>query len=569
MQLFQAKRLLIAAYILLWPPFLILAMRRSYAPQFLGWWSYRVAAILAVAALFVITATVLLIRILRSEPALARFQLGIASLRYRRSVLILAVGLPTIVLLVVVGYLVLLGVRLDWPLFVSLVDLMLLLMVWNTAIMFIGRRARQQRLLLINCIASSFALVLSVLCVEVVGHLLHMNQQTTWQVNPPNLDIRFRTDDFDVTVITNGQGLREHDEVSAEHPGVFRIVAVGDSYTFGWGVENDEAYTKVAESVLRNQYGWKNVEIINMGRPGAAPHDYLKFIKQYVPKLNPDLVLVGFLMGDDCPVSAPPWATDDEQIEQELSTYIEFAQINHLEQALAHSYIFRVASAALLPRLRATPTWRSKGKRGPIFREPNPLDPIAMERQLRDHENPVTARARYERLKQQGWVTKGLKWEVNPWLIMAVALRPAGPVDSLAVRPETKDYMPNEWRLCEGLLREMARSIRDEMNAEMVVLAVPNAHLVSQRWVDFLRDTWECPVHPKMTSTRIVNDWMREFCDKEVILCVDPLEQVRAETRVGTELYLKTDDHMNAAGQRLLGEILAAELFERFGSQPQ
>lgn len=565
MQLFQAKRLLIAAYLLLWPPLIILAMRRSYAPQFLGWWSYRVVAILAVACLVMIGATVLLAGILRSKTASAKLELGIASLRYRRPALLAAVGLPLIAWLMVVGYLILLGVQLDWLLFVSLIDLTLLMIFWYMAVMFVGRRARQQRLLLIKCLASAVALVLSVLCVEVVGNVLRGNPYATWQVNPKNLDVRFHTDDFDVGVITNSQGLREHDEVPAAHPGVFRIVAVGDSYTFGWGVENDEAYTKVAQSVLREKYGWKNVEIINMGRPGAAPHDYLKFIKRYVPKLNPDVVLVGFLVGDDCPVSAPPWATDDGQVERELATYINLAEINHLQQALAHSYVCRVASAALLPRLRAAPTWRSEGRRGPIFGEPNPLDPTAMELHLQHHEDPATARARYERLKQQGWVAKGLNWEVNPWLIMAVALRPAGPADSLAVRPETKDFMPHEWRLCEGLLAEMARTTRQEMHAEMMVLALPNAHLVSPRWIDFLRDTWQCPVYPEMTTAHVVNDWMGEFCRRQGILCVDPLQQVRDQTQAGKELYLKTDDHMNAAGQRLVGELLAADLYDRFG----
>lgn len=569
MQFFQAKRLFIVAYILLWLPLLILASRRSYAPQFLGWWTYRVLAILCVAALLMVVVTWLLFRILRNPAAISKLELAIASLRYRRGLLALAVGLPLIVWLTVVGYLILLGMQLDWRLLVSLIDLTLLVGVWYAAVMFVGRRARQQRQLVLKCMASALALLLSVLCVEAAGHLLQANRLTMWQVNPPNLDVRFQTDDFDVRVITNSQGLRESETVPAEHEGVFRIVSVGDSYTFGWGVENDEVYTKVAQKVLREKYGWRNVEIINMGRPGAAPHDYLKFVKRYVPELQPDVVLIGFLMGDDCPVSAPPWAESEAQIDQELATYSELAEVNHLEQTLAHSFIFRTASAAVLPRLRAAPTLRSEGRRGPIFGEPNPLDPANMQRQLREHEDPAGARSRYQRLQEQGWVAKGLNWEVNPWLIMAVALRPAGPADSLAVRPETRDYMPNEWRLCAGLLREMAQTTQQKMDAEMMVVAMPNAHLVSQRWVDFLRDTWQCPVHPEMTTARVVNDWMREFCDEQHLLCVDPLEQVREATRAGQELYLQTDDHMNAAGQRLVGEILAAELYERYGKQHQ
>ena len=154
---------------------------------------------------------------------------------------------------------------------------------------------------------------------------------------------------------------------------------------------------------------------------------------------------------------------------------------------------------------------------------------------------------------------------MNPWLMRAIILHPAGAADSLAVRPETFEIMQHEWRLCEGLLREM-QTTADEMDIALVILAIPNAHLVSRRWVDFLQQRG-CEVNDQMTTSRIVNDWLAEFCAQEGIHSVDPLATFRERQDAGKELYLRTDDHMTRAGHELLGQALAAAITSQFVSR--
>ncbi len=48
-------------------------------------------------------------------------------------------------------------------------------------------------------------------------------------------------------------------------PGVFRIMGLGNSFTFGWGVNDDQTFMRILERRLRKA-GHK-VEVLNAGVP--------------------------------------------------------------------------------------------------------------------------------------------------------------------------------------------------------------------------------------------------------------------------------------------------------------
>jgi len=96
-----------------------------------------------------------------------------------------------------------------------------------------------------------------------------------------------------VVVRINGQGLRSDRTYRMERsPGVRRIVVVGDSFTFGYGVENDEIYTAVLERLL------DGTEVVNLGVTGyGTDQQLLKLLDQGLA-FHPDQVLVGLFVGD-------------------------------------------------------------------------------------------------------------------------------------------------------------------------------------------------------------------------------------------------------------------------------
>jgi len=95
----------------------------------------------------------------------------------------------------------------------------------------------------------------------------------------------------------NGQGFRDS-EVGPREPGTLRILAIGDSFTFGTNVADDEPYPQVLESLLAAS-ARRPVEVINTGVPGWGPVQYAAFYEHDGRALAPDLVLVGVYVGND------------------------------------------------------------------------------------------------------------------------------------------------------------------------------------------------------------------------------------------------------------------------------
>lgn len=120
----------------------------------------------------------------------------------------------------------------------------------------------------------------------------------------PDPDTGYRLRPGGVAVFGNGahalanrQGYRNRD-VDPKRPGTFRILAVGDSFTEGAGVEMDEAWPQVAERLLSRRAP-RPVEVVNTGVGGWDPFQYAQFFESRGLGLDPDLVVVGFFVGND------------------------------------------------------------------------------------------------------------------------------------------------------------------------------------------------------------------------------------------------------------------------------
>jgi len=100
-------------------------------------------------------------------------------------------------------------------------------------------------------------------------------------------------------VKTNSFGLRSP-EVSVPKPeGTFRILLLGDSFTFGMRVADDDLiFARRLEAQLRKQYPSKRIEVVNGGVLSYCPLlEYLEY-RHYLHSLEPDLVVVNFDMSD-------------------------------------------------------------------------------------------------------------------------------------------------------------------------------------------------------------------------------------------------------------------------------
>lgn len=97
-------------------------------------------------------------------------------------------------------------------------------------------------------------------------------------------------------VQTNSVGLRNVEEPSAN---AFRIVAVGDSQTFGPFVANDDTWPAWAENYLRRrQQSVGPTQVFNAGIVGYTIVDELAYLKDKGVAFKPQLVVLGVFEND-------------------------------------------------------------------------------------------------------------------------------------------------------------------------------------------------------------------------------------------------------------------------------
>ena len=113
----------------------------------------------------------------------------------------------------------------------------------------------------------------------------------------PGARVPLKFDDIDTVYATNAQGLREDHAFGPPAPGRPRLLVLGDSFTFGWGVDGAQAFPHLLDG--HRAAGGGTVESVNAGVPGYGPDNEAAWLRAYGWALQPRIVLVGFFVGND------------------------------------------------------------------------------------------------------------------------------------------------------------------------------------------------------------------------------------------------------------------------------
>jgi hypothetical protein len=103
----------------------------------------------------------------------------------------------------------------------------------------------------------------------------------------------FRYPEFTTEVRINHQGLRAGRDYGPPLPGR-RILALGDSFTMGYSVPEEQTWVKVLEARLGPPW-----EVLNAGVPGYSTWQELAWFEEEGLALHPQIVLLGFFLGND------------------------------------------------------------------------------------------------------------------------------------------------------------------------------------------------------------------------------------------------------------------------------
>ncbi len=125
-----------------------------------------------------------------------------------------------------------------------------------------------------------------------------------WAPNPhstfwtkPNLAFEHKTNEFRTWVYTNSDGFRVaapgEEYAIPKDPAKFRVMLLGPSFAFGWGVNHEDTFAARLERLLREAGygGGREVELINAGVPTLGAGAQLRWFERRGRDFAPDLVI--------------------------------------------------------------------------------------------------------------------------------------------------------------------------------------------------------------------------------------------------------------------------------------
>ena len=146
---------------------------------------------------------------------------------------------------------------------------------------------------------SAAVFLLCIVIAEVTLHLMGYGNLEAYDPDPrlywrlkPNQNCFTKVNHEPVRI--NSLGTRGAEFQPSKPVQTYRILSLGDSRTFGWGLTEDETYSARLGHLLQEKFGTaRRVEVINAGVNGWAYDQMYVYFRDVALGYHPDLVIVG------------------------------------------------------------------------------------------------------------------------------------------------------------------------------------------------------------------------------------------------------------------------------------
>ena len=394
----------------------------------------------------------------------------------------------------------------------------------------------------------------------------------------PNEERRIEHAEFSVDVRLNALGFRERRLPSPKPPGVLRVIALGDSFTQGYGVAEHDAWPRRLEAVLDARDGGRH-EVVNLGVPGANPRDYVGHLQDPGLAYEPDMVIVTVMAND----------VQDRWVQREFgvqfaSRVLVDARRAVLEPSPTWTRIPRALFPAFYPfvwnRLEALRPGSAHAQAEGLHPDttaaaPSPAKDTAKAVLLaladrygrRETVQDAVATMPASQLNAlrpvlEGTVPLDDDAATEPYLRVMALVQPRLFADA-ALLPRRYDAA---W---DDVTRDLARivTLARDAGARPVLVFAPAAQQVTaaaRPYLESLGFAWD---DRALTDTTFA-DRLRAFARTEQVPFVNLLPILRARRDDG--LYFPKDGHWNPAGHAVVADVVASALerAERDGTHP-
>ncbi len=365
--------------------------------------------------------------------------------------------------------------------------------------------------------------------------------------------------EFRVPVRTNGAGFRGPELPGPKAAGARRVVVLGDSFTWGYGVRERQAYPARLERRLNPPAGGQGVrvEVVNLGLPGAGPLDYLYHLEHTALPLAPDVVVVGVFAND---------VNDLYQVRR-FGARSPLAALGAARGAASGRPWWKRAVEVALPNLHALGS-RALARLTAGPREARAAetpaagaasDPAATVAALgARYGRPGAVLARYRMLAPadrgalDGLLAgRPLGEDVRAAVLLGALVDPDGETDGILLRSAARRAA---WVETAGVLARIVRRARRHGAVTVLAFLPASEQVDGSRWA-FLEGIGY-RIDPALLEDDRLAAGVRRVAEREGAMCVDLAPAFRAHPGAG--LYFVADEHWNARGQAFAAARLAA-----------
>ncbi len=300
-------------------------------------------------------------------------------------------------------------------------------------------------------------------------------------------------------------GLREREIAVARPTGRRRVLIVGDSIAFGTGVDVDERFS----DVLGHQLG-DEVEVINAGVPGWGNDQEMLFYEQRLRRLQPDVVVLSFTVGNDIVNNALGGAL--------------------LEGGTKPRFQLAGNSLVMIP--------------------PAPLPPQSLASRIKS----VAHRSRFLVFAKRRLMRRAYQHQVHEETSQQLhgfeSYRDLSHWSAYENPPD--DATEAAWKVTEALLSRFASDCRAD-SARFIVFAMPLKLEIDDAWrAEVIKGTH---ADASRIDMRYPYHRLTTYCATHGIEFHYPADRFRTVAAKGT-LYFKKDSHPNVRGNALAADIL-------------
>ncbi|MCG3165222.1 MAG: hypothetical protein POELPBGB_00984 [Bacteroidia bacterium] len=381
--------------------------------------------------------------------------------------------------------------------------------------------------LILATVSISFIVLLLAVSDRIYGNYFAKN--TKELIYPPCTKARHQSSEFDITVKINSLGVRDY-EYAITKKKKHRVAVIGDSFTFGWGVNLEECWVKILEKEL-NVNGL-NVEILNLGKGGASPVDYVQTAEKVIPVLKPDFVVVCALQANDLHQLIHAYdSLPKPEIEQPKKSYIS-EKSSILMNRLIPNFMKRLS----VQNISISEQWKRDA-------------PALLE------SFPGEQRLRFD------WLDEKVKSDfksglLNPWLIHQAVYYPdyfSQPLDTADL-----DVVIGISAMADCFAK--IKQICSANNAELMIISVPNLPYSSKDEMASLKK-YGFTIPDSIFGKLLADETIKLAAAESEIEFYSVAENFRISKKENN-LYFPFDGHFSKEGNKLFAASVK-EIFER------